>query len=180
MCRYCFHKKHLYQITHTTGTVGITNLMAAMSFGESRVVELLLDAGASPGGAGHVAKADALFYAVFFRRVDNVLLWLAKFPDYDVNKRLLGGFAGLIGALMVTPGARRDTAQMLRVLIASGIDVSAQGSCGFTDLMTAALGFDVDPTAIEILLIAMRESNPDAINFRITPQNTFGSIVRSV
>ena len=34
---------------------------------------------------------------------------------------------------------------MLRVLMASGIDVSAQGSCGFTDLMTAALGFDVDP-----------------------------------
>ena len=154
--------------------------MAAMGFSGSNIVKLLLDAGAPPGGAGHVAQADALFYAVFFRRVDNVLLWLAKFPDYDVNKRLLGGFAGLIGGLMVTPGARRETVQMLRVLMASGIDVSAQGSCGFTDLMTAALGFDVDPTAIEILLIAMRESNPDAINFRITPQSTFGSIVRVV
>ena len=68
---------------------------------------------------------------------------------------------------------------MLRVLMASGIDV-CQGSCGFTDLMTAALGFDVDPSAVEILLIAMRESNPDAINFRITPQSTCGSIVRVV
>ena len=166
-----------YKIPNHTGTVGVTHLMAAMAFSNSSIVQILLDAGATPSGYGHVARADAWFYGTFFRRVDNFLLLRAKFPDRDLNNRLLGGFTGLIGGVLVTPGAERETVQMLRVLIASGIDTTVQGACGFTDLMTATLGFDVNKDTMEILLIAMREKNPDAINFRITPQSTFGSLI---
>jgi hypothetical protein len=163
---------------HTIRTIGVTNLMMAMAFGSPQIVRVLLDAGADYKGRGHVAKADAVYYGVFYRRVDNVLLWLSKFPKWDLNRRLLGGFSGLLGAVLVTPGSRRDTAQMVRVLIAAGCDCSAQGSCGFTDLMVGALGFDIDVSIIEILLIAMRESSPDAINIRITPQNTVASVAQ--
>ena len=80
--------------------------MAAMGFSGSNIVKLLMPV--------HLLVVLVMWlkqmhcFTQSFRRVDNVLL-ARQISDYDVNKRLLGGFAGLIGGLMVTPGARRET-----------------------------------------------------------------------
>mmetsp|Transcript_8939 Transcript_8939/g.22503 ORF Transcript_8939/g.22503 Transcript_8939/m.22503 type:complete len:751 (-) Transcript_8939:234-2486(-) len=139
------------------GELLLTPLMAAMAFSRFEVVEALLDAGACPHKCSTEAATrgrDVVMFAAFFARVDNIRKWMARFPDWDINRRdTIGGCTALSAAVVLGPGGSRTLATVSALL-----ELRADPECwvyqGSNSLVGMACNYNACPGAIRMLIKA--------------------------
>ena len=95
---------------------------AAMAYASSEIVSLLLEYGADPMAVDQVGNC-ALSFACFTGRADNVELWCARFPDWNLEKknRIVRGYA-LGSALYISSTNQYNT---VKTLLENGACVTA-------------------------------------------------------
>ena len=79
-------------------TKGLTPLMAAMMFSKWDVVNLLLNAGSDPLDR-HAYGMDAFMVAAMFDRSDNIVNWLERLPQWDMERHDNFGLTALASCL---------------------------------------------------------------------------------
>jgi len=140
------------------GEMPFTPLMAAMAVARFAVVELVLQAGATPYQC--VAKTsaykgvDALMFAAMFGHANNVKAWLARFPTWDLGRReTTAGLDVLMIAALSGPGGN-STLATVRALLEAKANPLAENEIG-TNTLTAACDSDSSsPDVVRELLAA--------------------------
>ncbi len=126
----------------------MTPLMMAMSFARWGVVEALLKAGANPFSTdkdGH----DALMFAAFFDKVENIRGWLKMYPQWSLERReaMLGltvlHFAAATGA---------NKAKVIEALLEHGANPLTLSHAGHSVVSCVALNPDGSPNDLQWLL----------------------------
>lgn len=64
---------------------GCTALFAAMAWGNTEIISLLLSVGADYKALDHNA-ADSVMYAAYYGRAKNIKYWMKRFPEWDLNR----------------------------------------------------------------------------------------------
>jgi len=147
----------MQQADFSFGELVLTPVMAAMAFSRFEVVEALLDAGACPHKCSTEAATrgrDVVMFAAFFARVDNIRKWMARFPDWDINRRdTIGGCTALSAAVVLGPGGSRTLATVSALL-----ELRADPECwvyqGSNSLVGMACNYNACPGAIRMLIKA--------------------------
>ena len=146
--------------------VRTSTLMLAMAFASPETVKFLVKSGADPNVTGK-RGADALDYACFFGRVDNILMWLEMFPKYFERCRPL---SPLFTAVIV-PGPL--TINVLETLIAVGEDVSRTFQFGLTLLHALSIPGNIDSKLCTFVCRAVHARNPDLVNAKIVESKEY-------
>ena len=138
-----------------------TALIGAMVFGSPRMVEILLQEGASPYITDKNGN-DPLMCACVYGRLSNVTFWLDRFTHWDINK-LRGKFGANVMSCAVMMGPGRF--ELVKYLISKGATVDGMSFNGTSTLTAACANEDADPGVIQILLEHSRDGK--MINRRI-------------
>ena len=129
---------------------GQTALMFAMWFARWEVAEVLLDkGGADPEARTTSTGIDALMFAAFGGRADNIVAWLRRFPEWDTERkeRISGNTAIILGV-----GFGPNSVGAVEALLAGGANPAHVGDGGSTLLVNAALNPDADAALVRRLL----------------------------
>ena len=135
---------------------GVTALVIAACFGNARILNMLLDAGANPYERCEIGS-DVLQYSTIFNRVELARLWIERFPDWDFDSAnyIVGGKAVLTSVYMGS-----DKGDMTDLLICKGANPFCITHHGATLLVCAAQNED---TSLE-LLENLCERFPELVN----------------
>jgi hypothetical protein len=130
---------------------GTTPLMIAVSVSNWYIVELLLDRGADTTAVTTRMGLDSVMLAAVYGNSDNIKAWLAKFPDWDLERReLLCGFTALSMTLFV---GCSNVLQTMRVLLDGGSNAMSLNHGGCISLLHAvAINPDATPEVLRCLL----------------------------
>ena len=118
-------------------TIRTSSLMLAMGFGSPEMVKFLIESGADHNVTGK-RGADGLDFACIFCRVENILMWLEKFPKYFEKRRV---YSPLFTSILV-PGPM--TIKVVETLIAMGQDVTDTFQFDLTLLHTLSIPGNID------------------------------------
>ena len=127
-------------------------------------------------GISNVELIDPVQMAAIFNRLENIKLWLKRYPDWDLNKqnRVLGGFTLATGVFM---GPNR--AELTRYLIEEkGADLSLKTFAGSNTLHSIASGTDCCPESLKIILRHMKSKNLSVDERRYPVNFKWKTIVR--
>ena len=131
---------------------GITGKMNALSvamfMGSPEIVEMLLDRGFDPM-LSDIAGNHPFLFACISNRVENVKLWLKRFPEWNLEapNRVVGGVA-LGCALYIGP----NRLELVQLLIEKGACTKSSSWNGTTHLIAQCANEDADPKVLELLL----------------------------
>ena len=131
--------------------IGLSPLMAAVTFSRPSVITRLLEAGAPiPTGTKLFGESPCQFRGVFAGKTDNLTLILDRFPELacKVNQ---AGTTGMHFACMLSSG--QSQCDVLEQLLAHG-GAATLGTNHFalgTPLMVLSANPDADPAAVKIL-----------------------------
>ena len=101
------------------------------------MVKFLIESGADHNVTGK-RGADGVDFACLFCRVENILMWLEKFPKYFEKRRV---YSPLFTSIIV-PGPM--TIKVVETLIAMGQDVTDTFQFGLTLLHTLSIPGNID------------------------------------
>jgi len=129
---------------------GLTPMMAAMAFGNWNTVERLLEARANPLQVT-ASGSDALMQACSMGNVDTVVHWLARFPDWDLERQeRCAGFTAL--GFAVATGSTK--APLVKALLSLRANVHHVNSGGGNYLCSLAHKEAQDLATLALLLEA--------------------------
>jgi len=140
-------------------TLGIpgqtTTLFAAMAWGSPDIVSMLLAYGANTNSID-VMGNDAFMYASFYGRVENIVRWLQKVKDWDLNRQnaVLGGCA--LGQAVYMGANKLET---VKVLLNASAQLDFRTFGGGTVLTNAVSNEDSDPDVIRLILERLKSSS---------------------
>jgi ankyrin repeat protein len=136
-----------------------TPVMLAMVFSRFEIVEALLNAGANPTARTSHLGADAVFLAALTGRADNLTEWLARFPQWDLERRetKTGGTA-LLNAICFGGSPKMDA---VRVLLDAGANIRVRNYLGINVIPHATINLDLGSEDVLRLLL---ERAPDLLN----------------
>eukprot|EP00939_MAST-03C_sp_MAST-3C-sp1_P003435 g3435.t1 len=145
---------------------GATNVMIAMALSETKMVEMLLDAGADPLKFGYNG-ADGLMMACYFNRFDNVKMWLRRFPDWNLERT--DRFAG-ITALVFSFGAHSSPQKIsiLKALVSAGANIGTISHANTNILHVVA--FNVETDEPEVFRYALSQLPKSELERKMRPR----------
>jgi len=148
-------RKDFYHLTYMNK--GNTAIFPAMSYGSWGTVEALLNAGAKHAHQNAIG-IDAFMPACCMANYDNVVNWLQRFPDWEINRNvpLLGMPAAAMGSLL---GAGK--ANIVRTLVEYKATIRSKRRFGGEGglLCIAAGNPDCDADMIETLIELRADPN---------------------
>ena len=151
-----------------------TCLQAAMFASKPEIVIALLEAGASPKDT-NIAGLDAFKAACVSGRLENVKVWLKKFPNWNVDCR-----GSVFGSTALNIAARfgQRKFELIKFLIEeAGASVRCISNSGSNLLLLAAENQDADPKVIRYLLNRHDMFN---VNMRSRSQSLKWRLIRGV
>ena len=131
--------------------IGMSPLMAAVTFSRPSVITLLLDAGAPmPTGTKLFGESPCQFRGMFAGKIDNIKLILDKFPDLASRVNQLGT-TGVHFACMLSEG--QGQCDILKELLSHGGEktLNTHHFALGTPLMVLGANPDADPNAVRVL-----------------------------
>lgn len=173
-------KKRRYEIITNTRTfktnfghdgyaLQLSSLHLAFAFAGPELCKFLIE-----NGADHTARgkrgADALHFALMFRRLDNALLWLKTFPDYKVHS-LPRSYVPPLFMCLATPGP--PVLDCVDILLTIGADVFETLSFGMTLLHVLSLWNYADIKLCEKILKITVAKDPSFVNSTIEPSSLY-------
>eukprot|EP00938_MAST-03A_sp_MAST-3A-sp1_P004156 g4156.t1 len=145
-----------------------------MCLSRPEVVAVLLEAGACPNDVDIMGN-DAFILACVPGRLDNVKLWLRKFPKWKVNRRNT-----MFGATALNSAAGQGPCkfELIKFLIEeANASVHCINVASASLLSLAVQNEDADPKVIRYLL---RRENMFNINMRRTSQTVKWKLIRGI
>jgi len=127
-------------------------LFCAMAFASVNVVRMLLESGADPK-ISDMNGADPLMYASTFGRVQNIKLWLSRFPKWSINRGMtMNGSTALHCAVFFG----RNKLQTVQALVElGGADLNVLNHGGASVLSNAVNSVDSNVDVVRYLLSNM-------------------------
>ena len=153
---------------------GTTTLMAAMMVASTHVVALLLRYGVSVSSLD-VNGTDALTYASFYGRADNIKHWIENLEDYDVDIRNTRfGSTSLLVAAQIGP--HKD--ETVRNLLKFGARLNLLNDAGVSILIASCSNEDADPSVVKQILNGIDMESAGGINYQIQSRTRKWKLLR--
>jgi hypothetical protein len=135
-------------------TGSCTVLGGAMMMSSPETVALLLEHGVNPFETD-ISGTDPFMFASMFGRLDNVKLWLNRFPDWDLDrKNTIMGAAALDLAVYMGP----NRLEVVKVLLEHGASMSMKNYSGASILTSLCASEDCDPEIVKLVCTSERKN----------------------